>query len=361
MSGRKYGLIAILVPLVAGLVLPGAADAAKPTAKLEFAVPAEGKVGFGHLVFTTKKKPKALSRKAAKRAKKGSKKLSKKIRAKAKLKGGQELSDDVQVAASIARVKGEKRTYALDVAVAHSRPGSAPRKSISGHAAGSLGGAAIAFGEVFAGRDPRRFRTGLIVDEQVAPNVTAQPPAPPTACGPDGDFANYGKSQAFDLNGDLLTNLEQLADFIAFAELMFCGEPIPDDLDELLNVLGLDPPPTCVPSLSPIGTAIGEFRVRMYCQIAMSRLVFEVPGQRQVQSFTPMQNLSNCQSGTNIQNGNGVLQCQGQSGAPLPRNTVDSVRIVPNRPLDPCDRVRIFGFTGPTAVVFNTGPFGECP
>jgi hypothetical protein len=248
MRGRRLGGLTVVACAIVALTLPAGANAAKPTAKLEFEVPAEGKVGFSHLVFKTKKKPKALSRKAAKRAKKGSKKLSKKVRAKAKLKGGGGLSGDVQVAASVARLKGQKRTYAIDVAVAHSRP-APPRLGSSGDTTAGAAGAGLT-GSYFIellrdrGKDEEiaRWVAGPTVDETKAPNVTDDPPAPSAVCGPNGDFDSYGGDAEFILNGDFLSNLEHVADFIAFAEFMFCGEPIPDDLDELFNVLGLDRP-----------------------------------------------------------------------------------------------------------------------
>jgi len=355
---RSLAVVPAVILIGAAFAVPTAAPA--KAASVEFAFPEQGGVGFNHAVVKAKKKGKAIRGKRAKRVKRKATKLGKGASATLKLRPAQ-TPDPVQIAARVAAIEGSKNRYGIDVAVAHAGPGAQPvRADAAGIAPG--GGPVNLEVELFlregGSRDLLNAKVATILSTPDA-DVTGSDPNRDEQCA---EFVNYGRRQLLGRRGPLLTNIKATLSVLDLGQRSFCDQPIPSALDSLYTRLALGQPPTCTPNLSaaPAPNPAGEIVIRIFCRQPATSIGFEIPGKRLVQAFVPPANLPNCQQATNNLSGNKTLFC---FGGTLPANTINVLKVRPDRPLACDDKVRTYfnPLGNQTSPIQDTSAFATCP
>jgi hypothetical protein len=372
--GRWPAAVLSAMLVVAMLALPATGEAKrkrsfKPTVAVGVKLPQPGKLAFSHAVFKTRKAARRGGGRAAARRKAGRPRIRARLRTR-------RVPRSMQIVARVARIAKRPRLYAADVAIANAKPG-ATRVAKAGAAQGQLEPGDVVEIEIEVTLPDGTVLRGTIAAEVEDADVNGDDPAHGDLCEPDydyeGDFDEYQR----------LRHVAAL-----YARLLGGGPAVPGGLIELgrrglcddnadallryVEALVLDPffkplpppGPSCAGTLQPAPPpfAATELEVLFSCTRPATSMGFELPGGRQAQGTVAPPQLPQCQSQPI-----GVYRywvfCAG--GGTLPANTQTVLRVHPDTPLAPCDRVKIY-YNPPSGAtsnsrVFDTAPFATCP
>ncbi len=346
---RRHAVVSLAI-VVLGMALPVTVDgatrkrAAKPVLTLEAKLPAPGKVGLLHAVFTVKR-PKGVTSKLG-------------VRARLLNKG--RLPASALVLLRVGERKGKRNTYTADLIVANAKAAAAAPA-----AAGAFDLAVavnLPAGSQFVNRGAVTF-TDVAGDEPDHPNL----------CAPAGDFAKAGPgstTELFDPAG-LAAPVDWTRIFDG-TEQLACDRPLAQALRSLPLFHRLDlpppPPPTCTGSLLPAPDPydVTEFEIKESCTAEKSAMLFLMPPGTTLDrsGLVIIATFSGCEVQSRAGEFDNALLCEGNP----PAGRVGHVRVRPN--VLPCGKVvRIFPGGGPfgalppapavgDAFAFDTTPLG---